>query len=746
MAVKKNAANANTFPALQALGRTSRARRIPVIQQLEWTDCGAAALASVMGFWGRVTTLSDVRNEMSVGRDGVSARAILETGQRLGLRGRGVKVELADLGLLPKAAILHWEFNHFVVLERVGPEKVEIVDPAVGRRSISMAEFAKCFTGVALVFEPGLSFTTDAPSPKKLRRYQGLWQELKEEGGDLRRVISISLLLRFFALGAPLLTAVVVDRVVPRGDVSLLTVVLIGVLAMSMFDSISSLVRAQLLLQLRARMDSRMTLGFLEQLVSLPFAFFQTRSTGDLLMRVRSNSTIREIVTANSMSALLDGVFVLLYAVAIVFVSPSIALLVFVFTLLNAAVFFVTRGKNHRLMVRDLDVQAKSQDKLVQLLDGMQTLKCAGVEHRAVQAWSKNYVDEVNVSIERGSLSAYIDAVGGLLNAMAPLALLGVGATQVIDGSMSLGAMLAVSALAAGVFEPVQSLLSSAVQFQLLGSYMERVEDVMNRDREQDQKKIVAAPLLTGDIVVDNVSFRYAGDGPNVLESISLRVPAGSSIAVVGASGSGKSTLANLMCGLYQPVSGRILFDGQSLAHLDLKTVRAQIGIVPQHPYIFSGSLRENISMTAPSASLDAIVRAARMACIHDDIMSMPMGYDTVVAGGGDSLSGGQRQRIAIARAVLRQAPIVVLDEATSALDGATERAVTDNLQQLGATRLIVAHRLSTVMGADLIAVMHNGSLVELGSHADLLARGGRYKQMVRLQEHGGETRKGLVA
>ncbi len=713
-------------------------RKIPHIQQLEWTDCGAACLGQVLGFHGHEVTLAEAKREMPVGRDGVSARDIIEAGARFGLRGRGVSLDVNEVERLPRGAILHWEFSHFVVLDRVRGDVVELVDPAFGPRRITRAELSKAFTGVAILLEPGEGFVT--AKRDKIGPYRALWQELWGHRRELNRALFLSLLLRLFALAMPLLTAAVVDRVVPRGDVNLLFVVFLGAVIMIAFTSVSTLIRTHVLLGLRTKMDAKMTLGFLEHMVCLPYAFFQTRSTGDLLMRVRSNATIREIITTNTMSALLDGLFVLLYAATITIVSPLMAGLVFGLALLNGVVFLASKNKHHELMVRDLEIQAKSQDRLVQLIDGIQTLKSSGVELQAVGDWSKHYIDEVNLSLKRGRLSAAVEAIGGLLQGIGPILLLSAGALLVVRGQLSLGAMLAVNALALGVFGPVQSLLSSAIQLQLLTSYLDRIADVNDAPREQEGKTVRNVHRLAGHVAAQNVTFRYQPSSAPVLAEVSLEISPGATVAVVGASGSGKSTLASLLCGLHLPDEGRILYDGHPLHTLDMRSVRRQVGVVPQHPYIFSGSIRDNIALTCPSASMDEVMRAAAIACIHDDIVAMPMGYETLVQAGGTSLSGGQRQRLAIARAVIRRPSILMLDEATSALDGVTEAQVMRNLATLGGTRIMIAHRETTIANADLIVVMERGRIIEAGSHRELSERRGAFYQLMRRNSGEGDT------
>jgi ABC-type bacteriocin/lantibiotic exporter with double-glycine peptidase domain len=669
----------------------------------------------------------------------VSASDILNAADRFGLFGRGVRLEVEELHLLPKASILHWEFNHFVVFERIDGDRVHIVDPARGSRVVGADELTNSFTGIALLFDPSPSFA--APSAGKRPASKLFSGALRAQRGELCRIAIISLLLRCLASTTPLLIGVVVDKVVPRGDLHLLVVVGLGLGAMLVFEAVSSLVRAHLLLQVRTRVDTRLTLGFLEHMMALPYAFFQTRSAGDLLMRVHSTATVREVMTSNMLSSLLDGAFVAVYLIAIVLVSPLLALLVAGTAALNVGVFLATRGRSYQLMVADVESQTRSQSELIQLIDGIATLKCGGIEQRAVQRWSSFYVDELNAALRRGSLSAWVDSLRGLIETAAPLALLSIGALQVVRGDLSLGAMLATNALAAGIFGPISSLVSSALQLQLIRSHMERIDDVMAAETEQRQCQRAAPRALRGQLTAHRLTFRYGSSGPPVIDDLTLEIPPRAHIAIVGASGSGKSTLASLLVGLYEPQQGAVYFDGIALREFDLRSIRQQIGIVPQHAHIFGGTVRENIALTQPTASMGEIERAARLACIHDDIAAMPLGYESLLAPGGGNISGGQRQRIAIARALIRDASIIMLDEATSALDARTEGMVMANLRQLHSTRIVIAHRLSTIVDADLIVVLHRGRIVEFGRHPELVARGGTYRCLIELQGHPAPAR-----
>ena len=719
--------------SLSGLVRRTHSRRVHPLAQMSKVECGLTCLAMMLTYYGRKTSVSELRTRFSVGRDGASALGIVKAARNMGMRVKALSLQHTEMRRILLPAIVHWEFNHFLIVERWSPKRVYVVDPAQGRRKLTAEEFDVGFTGIAISLEPSANFDRNTPpSPVSLRSY--MVQGIKQAPGALLQIVWLRLSSRFFGLVMPFMTKIVIDQILPFKISNMMTVLGLGMILLFSAQTITTLLREWLLVYLRARIDIHMMLGFFKHLLSLPYSFFLQRSSGDLLTRMASNMTIRDILSSNLIGTMLDSSMVIVYLLILLSQSLPFTLLTLAIGVVQMLFIIFTYSPIRELARQELNSQGKSQGYLAEALNGIATVKAAGAEEEVYDRWSNYFFDQLSVSVRRGYFSSLASAIMSVIGSFSSIALLWLGAVQVLNGSMSVGTMLALNTLAGSFLGPLSSLVGRAQQLQLVQANLERLTDITAAEPEQHKQVVQSPPKLSGHVQMENVGFRYSSDSAEVLRSISLTIRAGQKIAIVGRTGSGKSTLGRLLLGLSLPTSGTISYDGIPLQHMRCQEVRRQFGVVMQDTVIFSGTILENLTLNNPKMNREQAMHAAKIAAIHEDIMKMPMGYDTFVGEGGSALSGGQRQRMAIARAVAHNPVMLLLDEATSSLDVITEQRVAEHLQSFACTQVIIAHRLSTIRKADIILALDEGMIVEQGTHDQLLHSNGYYSKLIQQQ------------
>lgn len=699
---------------------------------MEMVECGAAALAMVLGYWGHHAPLPQLREACKVSRDGVNATNILQAARGFGLDAEAVKVEVEHIRDLPLPAILHWEFKHFVVLERITARGVHIVDPGMGRRFVSMAEFSTSFTGVALVFAPDDDFVERKRRFPSLGRYL---ETLRSVRPSLVQILGASLMLQAVGLIFPVASQVLVDRVLLPHYQPWLWGLAVGLSLALVAKLLLGLLRSYVLQGLQNRMDRQLMEGFTTHLISLPIGFFLQRQAGDLMQRLESNSQIRDLFSSRSVSAILDVFLLLGYSSLMLAYHWQLGLLVMGLSTLRVMLLLAIRRHNQQLMTTELTVLGQEGAILMEAFGSLETIKASASEDRVLARWIPRMVRRANVSMERQKLAITSSQLMGILHGLATAALFWMGGREVLGERMTLGVFTAFLALQGLFMGPLESMLGAITDLQFLTSHLLRLDDVMESAPEASGS--TDPGRLQGHIDLEGVSFRYAEGSPWILQDIHLSLKPGEKVALVGRTGAGKSTLARLLMGMHLPTVGTIHFDHQDLGTLDLQKLRSQMGVVMQESFLLDDTVRANVALRDPKLPMARVQWAAEVAHVHEVIDKLPQGYKTRLGENAKTLSGGERQRLCLARAVALEPSILLLDEATSSLDLETEARVHANLTKLGCTRIVIAHRLETVKDADRILVLEGGRIAQQGTYDDLSRQEGAFRETVRAMEAG---------
>jgi len=711
------------------------------------TDGALAALCVIARLHHVAAEPQALRHELGLGEhDGISRRDLLLAARHLGLKAKPHQSSVDRLTLVPLPALAVMKSDgRLVVLAQCDGQRVLFLDPAsqngaaadAARPTIEPLEvFAGQWSGELILI------TSRASLAGALAKFDFSWfiPSIVKHRKLLGEVLLISLFLQLFALVSPLFFQVIMDKVLVNRGMSTLDVLVIGLVVIMLFESTLNVLRSYVFSHTTSRIDVELGARLFRHLLHLPLAYFQARRVGDSIARVRELENIRQFLTGNALTLVLDVLFSVIFVAVMFAYSVPLTLIVLVslplYVALSLLIVPVLRGRLNEKFARS----AENQSLLVETVTGIQTVKASALEPQMARRWDEQLAAYVAASFKTQTLAQFgnegVNLIGKLVNA----ATLWWGAHLVMDGQLTVGMFVAFNMFAGRVAQPIMRMANMWTEFQQTGLSMARLGDILNTRTELPAQSVSPLPRVQGRVTLENLSFRYRPDAQPVLQGLSLDVRPGEIIGIVGRSGSGKSTLTKLIQRLYVPESGRVLVDGHDIATIDAAQLRRQVGVVLQENMLFNRSVRENIAIADPAAPLEAVIHAAKLAGAHEFIGELPEGYDTVVGEQGSSLSGGQRQRIAIARALFTQPRILIFDEATSALDYESEAIIQKNMRAIcqGRTVFIIAHRLSAVRHAHRIIAMDRGRIVEMGSHEQLLAkRNGLYAHLWRMQVDG---------
>ena len=709
-------------------------RRVPVILQMEATECGAACLGMILAYFGRWVPLEELRVRCGVSRDGSKAANVLRAAREYGLIARGFRREPKMIFNLPFPMIVFWRFNHFIVVEGARGKYVYVVDPSEGPRRITAVEFDEGFTGICLAFARGPEFRRGGARPSVLR---GLFSRLGNTRSPLLLVILATLTLVVPGLAIPTLSKVFIDDVlIPRSD-SMVSGLLIGLGAAAVVNGLLVWLQQSCLARMETKLSLVMTSRFIWHVMTLPMTFFDQRHAGDIASRIASNDKVAAIISGELATNAVGMLTMAVYAGVMLSYDVQLTMLVLVAVLLNlAAVRFVAHAREDgsRRMLKE---EGKVAGTSVAGLHMIETLKASGTEGDLFTRWAGMKANALDAQHELGRLTNLLTVVPPLLSSLTTVAILAAGGLRIVEGALTIGGLVAFQSLARSFTQPIDGLVRFGAHLQTVKGDIARLDDVLSyvpdkhSARPLTDLRVLPLPLPHGFIVMKRVTFGYNAKEPPLIEDFSLVVRPGQRIALVGGSGSGKSTVAKLIAGLLAPWSGTVMIDGRPVTEIAPAQLCGLVSYVDQDVVLFEGSVRENITLGNPAIDDRDVTLALRDAAIHDAIMSRPGKYEAPVEENGRNFSGGQRQRLDIARALVADPVVLVLDEATAALDPVTEVEIDDCLRRRGCTCIIVAHRLSTIRDADEIIVLAGGRIAQRGSHDQLIREEGVYSDLI---------------
>ncbi|HEX7707249.1 MAG TPA: NHLP family bacteriocin export ABC transporter peptidase/permease/ATPase subunit [Thermoanaerobaculia bacterium] len=711
--------------------------RTPTVIQMEAVECGAAALAIILGYYNKIVPLEELRMECGVSRDGSKAINVIKAARKYGLEAKGVKYELEDLyDKVQFPCILFWNFNHFLVLEGFRGGKAYLSDPATGPRVITIEELDGSFSGVVLTFKPGPEFKRGGRKPSMAA---ALRRRLEGNEAALMYVVLCGLMLVIPGLIVPTFTRVFIDEYLIGQRTGLIKPLLGGMAATALIRMALTILREYFLLRLETKLSLITSSGFFHHILRLPVSYFSQRFAGEIGSRVAINDKVARIISGRLATTILDCLMLLFYGALMLVYSVPLTLVVWALAGINIVAVKMAARKRSDINRRMMQDEGKLIGTAMGGLKMVETLKATGSEPEFFARWSGYQAKALSGAQDLGKFNEFVNAVPPLVNTLVTGSILLIGGFKVMNGDMTIGMLVAYQTLTASFMGPLSTFVSFGAELQELEGDMNRLDDVL--DYPQDVQYTRAAPAtvagprmikLSGRVELKNVTFGYNPLEPPLIDDLSLTIEPGQRIALVGGSGSGKSTVSKLIAGLYEPWKGEILFDGIPRDQLPPGLIVNSMGAVDQDIFLFSGTIRDNISMWDSTIPDINITSAAKDAAISSVIENRDGAYQSLISEGGGNFSGGQRQRMEIARALVGRPTMVILDEATSALDPATEVMIDDAMRRRGCTCIIVAHRLSTIRDCDEIVVLYRGRIVQRGTHEEMKDAPGPYAHLIK--------------
>lgn len=715
--------------------------KTPTLLQMEAVECGAAALAIIMAYYKLFVPLPELRRECGVSRDGSKASNVLKAARNYNMVAKGFSKSLKDLKELKPPYIVFWHFNHFLVVEGFTKNRVFLSDPASGRRTVSETEFDEGFTGVVLIIEPGEGFKKGGRSPNIL---VGLIELLRSSKGAIFLAITAGLLLTMPRLCVPAFSQVFVDEILVQGRENWLRPLVLGMLGTAILQGFLAKLRLSYLRRLMLKLTASMSGGFLWHTLRLPIGFYAQRYAGEISNRSQLNDKVANILSGPLATTVIDVIMMFFYFIIMFQYDWVLTLIAISFASINFAALSLLSTSRVDANTKLAQEFGKVAGVAIGGIQTIETVKASGLEGDLFSKFGGYYAKALNAQQELGLQTQLLSSLPSLLTALTSAAILVVGGFRVMDGNLSIGMLIAYQALTSSFLEPVNSLVNFGSTLQTLVADINRINDVLENpiDPETDRQSAMTLSSidqynfrLQGFVELRNVSFGYNRLDTPLISNFSLRIAPGQRVALVGGSGSGKSTIAKLVCGLYAPWEGEILFDGKSRQEWSRNVLSSSLAMVEQDIFLFGGSIKENLTLWDNTVSDQEVIRACEDSAIHELILSMPNGYGAELIEGGMNISGGQRQRLEIARSLVRNPSILVLDEATSALDAETEVTIDRNLRRRGCSCIVVAHRLSTIRDCDEIIVLERGKVVQRGTHESLREQEGAYARLIHTEE-----------